>query len=376
MVGQKVSVLYITPLFSGTPTPHFARFHDIIHHAEEHGINATIVTLNYKNPSQEYNVLSPSQLSFRPLKLLSFYRKVASSLRDKEYDVVHIVSVGLFTSPISKLLVELLSDQDIPVVLGPNISNFHHPRQILDYPEYGGMRNYIKSIKFFFINHLNFLQSYDYYMYHGSFHREYVKRYWGLQRNSFIARTRVPSDLFSPTGSTIVAQTEATVTIGILDSDTPCKHTELAYEAVKRCSISDIQIVTIGGGTMFDGEGDLDASVTQLGYLDRTEMAEFFRSIDVFVFPSSFEEGPTIVAESLASGCPIITTDIFPHHEILNHGENALLFENRSVRSLAEAIEECVESIDQLQSNAYSEHDHWQMGSLIEDLREKYKEMT
>ena len=40
-------------------------------------------------------------------------------------------------------------------------------------------------------------------------------------------------------------------------------------------------------------------------------VAEFLRSLDVFVLPSTFHEGrPNVILEALAVGLPVVTTDI------------------------------------------------------------------
>ncbi|MBI4497991.1 MAG: glycosyltransferase [Chloroflexi bacterium] len=62
-----------------------------------------------------------------------------------------------------------------------------------------------------------------------------------------------------------------------------------------------------------------------LGWLDREELAARYRASDAFVLPS-FEEGmPNVVLEAMASGLPIVTTDIYGNRELVRDGEQGFL---------------------------------------------------
>ena len=82
----------------------------------------------------------------------------------------------------------------------------------------------------------------------------------------------------------------------------------------------------------------LEASVCFAGWAQRAEMPGHYQSADVFALPS-FEEGmPNVVLEAMASGLPIVTTDIYGNRELVVHEENGLLFPPASVQALEAAL--------------------------------------
>ena len=61
------------------------------------------------------------------------------------------------------------------------------------------------------------------------------------------------------------------------------------------------------------------------GWVGRDALPGVYREADVFVFPS-FEEGmPNVVLEAMASGLPVVATDIYGHRELVTDGENGFL---------------------------------------------------
>lgn len=52
------------------------------------------------------------------------------------------------------------------------------------------------------------------------------------------------------------------------------------------------------------------SDVAFLGRLSQTDLAQAYRSADIFVLPSFFEGLPLVVIEALACGCKVVTTDL------------------------------------------------------------------
>ncbi|MCX6023798.1 MAG: glycosyltransferase family 4 protein, partial [Chloroflexi bacterium] len=74
------------------------------------------------------------------------------------------------------------------------------------------------------------------------------------------------------------------------------------------------------------------------GWLDRDRLAERYRAADAFVLPS-FEEGmPNVVLEAMASGLPIVATDIYGNRDLVTDGDNGLLVPTASPDALADAL--------------------------------------
>lgn len=76
-----------------------------------------------------------------------------------------------------------------------------------------------------------------------------------------------------------------------------------------------------------------------LGKVAHDEMPALYRSHDLFVFPSAWQEpfGLTQL-EAMASGTPVLSTSDGGHGEVLIHGENAMLFEKEQPRELADHL--------------------------------------
>lgn len=69
----------------------------------------------------------------------------------------------------------------------------------------------------------------------------------------------------------------------------------------------------------------LDNSVRFTGRLDRDQMAELIRSADVMLNPSLADNMPNSVLESLASGVPVVSTNVGGVPHLVQNGVTALL---------------------------------------------------
>jgi glycosyltransferase involved in cell wall biosynthesis len=74
------------------------------------------------------------------------------------------------------------------------------------------------------------------------------------------------------------------------------------------------------------------------GYLKGKELSDIYRKADVFVFPSWREGFPTVVAEAMGYGLPIVTTRIRGTADHLQEGINTLFVPIKDPASLAKAI--------------------------------------
>lgn len=85
----------------------------------------------------------------------------------------------------------------------------------------------------------------------------------------------------------------------------------------------DIHLAMAGGGSL---RGDVERHVTAaglgarvhlVGTLPRPQLADLMRTAQALVITSAFETGPTIGYEALASGLPVVTTDVGQIAEIV-----------------------------------------------------------
>jgi len=84
---------------------------------------------------------------------------------------------------------------------------------------------------------------------------------------------------------------------------------------------------------------DLDDHVTMTGYLSGSELSNIYREATMFVLPTSWFEGfPTVLAEAMDAGLPIITTPIRGAADYLVASEHALFVDPEDVDGLASAM--------------------------------------
>lgn len=69
----------------------------------------------------------------------------------------------------------------------------------------------------------------------------------------------------------------------------------------------------------------LGASVTFAGFKSQQGVAEALREADIFVLPSFAEGLPVVLMEALASGTPVIATQVAGVNELVEHGTNGFL---------------------------------------------------
>ena len=69
-----------------------------------------------------------------------------------------------------------------------------------------------------------------------------------------------------------------------------------------------------------------------------SQVALYMNAADVFVLPSLSEGKPNVVAEAMASGTPVVATNVAGTKEIVHDGKNGLLVMPKNQKDLAKAI--------------------------------------
>lgn len=75
-----------------------------------------------------------------------------------------------------------------------------------------------------------------------------------------------------------------------------------------------------------------------LGVLDRSEVDLLFKSSEICVFPSLWENYPTVVLEAMANGCPVVASRVGGFIEIINHKKNGVLFNSLNYKDIVRTI--------------------------------------
>jgi len=83
---------------------------------------------------------------------------------------------------------------------------------------------------------------------------------------------------------------------------------------------------------------NLGKSVTFVGRIENAKVPEYLTASDVFALPSLSEGFPNVILEAMATGLPIVTTNVTGLPEIVKDGENGFVVEPQNSQQLAERI--------------------------------------
>src|SRR5690606_10824779 len=95
----------------------------------------------------------------------------------------------------------------------------------------------------------------------------------------------------------------------------------------------------------------IENDVQFLGLLSQKQMAEHYKNLDMFIFPTALNESLGLVGlEAMSCGLPIIASNIGAPSAYIDEGNNGYLFETNNVESLTEKIIEYISlsNIDKL----------------------------
>jgi glycosyltransferase involved in cell wall biosynthesis len=106
--------------------------------------------------------------------------------------------------------------------------------------------------------------------------------------------------------------------------------------------LPDVDLVLAGDGPLRD---ELEALARELRVIDRVQflgirndVPELMRAADAFALTSLSEAASLTLLEAMASGLPVIATDVGGNPELARHGREGLLFPRRDASGCAAAI--------------------------------------
>lgn len=128
------------------------------------------------------------------------------------------------------------------------------------------------------------------------------------------------------------------------------KNHETIIRALAKINNANIYYVICGQGIL---EGYLKTLINQLGLNRqvkllgfRKDIAEIYKISDVFMFPS-FREGLSVsLMEAIASGLPVICSDIRGNRDLVENGSEGYLFKPNDVEGYSMAIKELYKNKD------------------------------
>lgn len=138
--------------------------------------------------------------------------------------------------------------------------------------------------------------------------------------------------------------------IGHLGRLAPEKNLEFLSEAVASVlqNNPNVYFLLVGAGSSEPGIRELFATkglserLVIPGILQRSELADALKAMDVFAFSSKSETQGMVLTEAMAAGLPVVGLDASGVREVIEDGVNGRLLKEQSVESFAAALQEFV----------------------------------
>ena len=127
------------------------------------------------------------------------------------------------------------------------------------------------------------------------------------------------------------------------------KNQQVLVDAVARCQ--SVRLVVAGDGSLRPGlmarAEEAGASVTWLGKVPRTQVAELYRCADVLAFPSLHEGRSLTLLEAVLAELPVVSSDIPENRAVL--GNQAVYLDPTDVEGWAATLQELSDDATSLQ---------------------------
>ncbi len=153
--------------------------------------------------------------------------------------------------------------------------------------------------------------------------------------------------------------------------------------AIARPQLGDRQLAIVGHGRDKEYVAQLHALAAELGIAQDVvfvggvpleETVNFYRAADVFVYPSFNETFGLPILESMASGCPVVTSDVTSMPEIA--GGAAVLADPAEPAAIAQAILTAAGSGDRLRAAGLQRAASFNWGATAASTLEVYREVA
>lgn len=111
----------------------------------------------------------------------------------------------------------------------------------------------------------------------------------------------------------------------------------------------DLKLIIVGSGPeefklkMLVQEENIESKVQFFPMVSKRELREYLSCCSMFVLPSLFETFGVVLIEAMASGKPVIASNIPGPSDVIKHGYNGFLFEKANINELSQYIKLLIE---------------------------------
>jgi glycosyltransferase involved in cell wall biosynthesis len=146
-----------------------------------------------------------------------------------------------------------------------------------------------------------------------------VERY--LRRRPLLVPNGIPLDVV-PSHTACAGKG---LRVGTAGRITPARHPELFVRIARRLTCEQLRFVWLGGGSPENEAMLAEAGVEVTGWLPHAKLLEAMARLDIYLQPSRWEGLPVAVMEAMASGLPVVATDIVGNRDLVQHGRTGWL---------------------------------------------------
>lgn len=373
-----MNVAYVTPYYNGACDGRFGRFHDWVHAARDMAEPPFEFDVYAFTSSNDDDTLATNPDKYlgeatelwgtkwnKPEFLLNAPR-VRSALEGGDYDLIHLLVMDTIVLP---TVLSLRSD--VPLVLGPDIAGWSPIRAGMFATESptGMVKN---RIKYLIKNTLGRTTPFDRAVVFSEHHEDILESF-GIPKSEISVLHGGVSRRFRPDESHERGEPPEVLYVGDFSAH---KGYPMFLEALAELD-RPVTARLIGGGDPNEsliGEVGVTDQVVIEGFVPREELPTYYRAADLYVNPSIDELGPNTLLEALASGTPVVATDILGINEF-TPPEASVLFGPRTVAELTTGIERALDNLDALTQGARTVATGCHATHTLDNLAEIYAEV-
>lgn len=200
--------------------------------------------------------------------------------------------------------------------------------------------------------------------------KQYTTIYIGVERKNFL-NAKPASDL--------PGNRPRIVMIGRL---TEGKGFNVMLDAVKSICDGNFSVCLVGDGPLHES---LESKIDNWGLSDsvfltgfRDDIPRVLAASDIFALPSFREGTPRVILEAMASGLPVVATDIAGIPEQVKDGESGYLIPTGTPSTLADCLDELLSNSDlrkQMGQKGYERTERFSIKTMLDDFDNLYQEL-
>jgi glycosyltransferase involved in cell wall biosynthesis len=145
----------------------------------------------------------------------------------------------------------------------------------------------------------------------------------------------------------------------------------------------NVKLLIVGNGSLKTkvreriNEYKLSEKVKLLNIFPQDKLAKLMRVCDVFVLTSAHEGMPRVVLEALASGVPVVSTDVGDTWRVVKGKESGLLVSKHNAIEIAEAVMQVLENKNVFSSNKCIDAvKHYSMDIILGNIYKIYRDLV